>query len=342
MKGNDLFFDHFQKRTTFIATYLTIAILVVVLSAHILLVGNSGSIAIGITIILLLATLLLLRWNFKKWYNFLTLFDHFALIVLIDYIFLSGFNHYALIWFPSMAMSAYILGDRKNGTIITTILIFNILLLTYYSNIPPRDIVSIVLAIGGSALLGAVIKKGFDEFKAENERIRKRLYVDANIDPLTKLYNRRYFTHEANKLLALATRKQQPFGILSIDIDHFKKINDTYGHDFGDVILKKFAHSLLKGVRGYDLAARIGGEEFVVAIIGENRPTLAAIAHRIKTEAAKIRYGDDKRLTVSIGIHSEIPTQDTTLEEMLKKSDEALYLAKNRGRNRIEFYEKSD
>ena len=341
----DLFFERFQKRTTFFAVYLAIAILAAVFVLHTFILAAPKAYEIErldlLAIALLLFTLILLRRNFRRWYRLLILIDYIALIAVIDYIYLTGYDDYALIWFPPMAMSAYILGGRKNGMIITALLLLNAIALAIYTSIPLRESASILLSIIGSALLGIVIKKGFDEFEAENEKIRQRLYFDANIDPLTQLYNRRYFTQEANKLLDFAKRKEEPFGVLTIDIDHFKKINDTYGHDFGDQILKKFAHSLIKSLRSYDLVARIGGEEFVVATVGERRPNLAAIAHKIKTEAAKIKY-DGKRLTVSIGIHSEIPKQDTNLEEILKKSDEALYLAKQRGRNRVEFYEKKD
>lgn len=170
----------------------------------------------------------------------------------------------------------------------------------------------------------------------ENARLYEETKKFALYDPLTKLSNRRMLDIEIERSLARAKRLDVPFSIILIDIDHFKKYNDKYGHIAGDRLLVNIAGIILKESRGADLVARYGGEEFIILL----PDTKLAMA----TEAAeRIRKAVENKsdVTISLGVASyfkEIKTE----EELINRADEALYHAKHRGRNRVEVYSENN
>lgn len=154
-------------------------------------------------------------------------------------------------------------------------------------------------------------------------------------DPLTGLYNRRYFFEAAKELHKRMTRGEEPMTLAMLDIDHFKKVNDTYGHATGDEVLKHVSHGLSTRFRGRDLVARLGGEEFCVLAPGlEGQQAMAAFndlrnsIERSKAKAAKASVG----VTISIGICDK---PKDSVDAMLAAADAALYKAKRTGRNRV-------
>ncbi|WP_228200588.1 GGDEF domain-containing protein [Arcobacter peruensis] len=158
-------------------------------------------------------------------------------------------------------------------------------------------------------------------------------------DPLTNLYNRRYFEHTIEKLISLAIRRKEKLCLLMLDIDKFKNINDTYGHDIGDEVLKKLADNLLELLRNSDVITRMGGEEF--AIVFPNTPIEAGYqtADKIRKviENLKIEVKKDILIsfTVSIGITLFDENKDKDVHSLLKRADIALYEAKDSGRNKV-------
>lgn len=170
---------------------------------------------------------------------------------------------------------------------------------------------------------------------------RERLAQEARHDPLTNLSNRRHFGELAHGACSLARRYQQPLCVLSLDLDFFKKINDTYGHDFGDAMLKHMAHTLRGSLRESDIAARFGGEEFVVAMPHTTLDVAQEVAERIRAGIAThaVKFKDLAiRLTVSIGA-AQITTDELEVSEgihaALARADQALYQSKHEGRNRV-------
>ena len=158
-------------------------------------------------------------------------------------------------------------------------------------------------------------------------------------DPLTGLHNRRYMTGQLDALVARAVRDGQPVSALLLDIDHFKKINDSFGHDAGDEVLREFAVRLASNVRAVDLPCRHGGEEFVVVMPETSLEDAERIAERIRmhVSGAPFRVAGGKEVltvTISIGVASTLGTGDTP-DHLLKRADEALYEAKASGRNRV-------
>jgi diguanylate cyclase (GGDEF)-like protein len=170
----------------------------------------------------------------------------------------------------------------------------------------------------------------------------KLLEKTAVIDHLTEVYNRRFLLNEGWKIEEAAARAGNASCILLIDLDNFKKINDTYGHLIGDRVLKHAAGLLVSAVRNSDVAARYGGEEFVVLAtnceLGQGRE----LAERIRVMFTVSPYKDEGRviaLTVSIGVSQTCLKRSfgtNQLEDMIERADKALYRAKHLGRNRVE------
>ncbi|HWK00609.1 MAG TPA: PleD family two-component system response regulator [Xanthobacteraceae bacterium] len=174
------------------------------------------------------------------------------------------------------------------------------------------------------------------------DRLRDNLMQSmelAIIDPLTGLYNRRYMESHAGALVARANDRDKPLSLLILDIDHFKSVNDSYGHEAGDEVLREFASRLRSCVRGVDLACRLGGEEFVVVMPDTDLGIASRVAERIRRRIAGEPFSIDRgarsiEVTISVGLSSLNGAEDTPAL-ILKRADEALYRAKNSGRNRV-------
>jgi diguanylate cyclase (GGDEF)-like protein/PAS domain S-box-containing protein len=172
-------------------------------------------------------------------------------------------------------------------------------------------------------------------------RSREQLQNQSIRDPLTGLFNRRYMEESFERELHRAARKRSlAVSFMMIDIDHFKRINDTFGHDAGDMVLREFSYLLTKKSRKEDIACRFGGEEFVLCLPGASRETAEKRASDLRESVKRLslRYeGDDVGpITISIGI-SIYPELGETPAELMKKADQALYQAKENGRDRIVF-----
>ncbi|MHA7966959.1 sensor domain-containing diguanylate cyclase [Paenibacillus sp. CAU 1782] len=174
-----------------------------------------------------------------------------------------------------------------------------------------------------------------DEYEKKQQELmemNRRLEMLASTDPLTGLSNRRFFQEKLTTELQAHRETEQPLSLLIIDIDHFKHINDTYGHPVGDLVLSELA-KLLQGMsRESDLFARFGGEEFVALVPGAAQDDATAFAESICVAAASTSMGG-YQITISIGVATAIP-QETELS-IVQKADTALYASKSSGRNRV-------
>lgn len=168
--------------------------------------------------------------------------------------------------------------------------------------------------------------------------IQRALESEASLDPLTRLPNRRVLQREGDRCSKEAGIRRIPFSIIMLDIDYFKKINDSWGHSFGDTVLARVADVIRQTVRRTDIAARYGGEEIVVLLPNTDIRAATAIAEKIRKdiEATILMFEQESiRVTVSIGIAcSHEPTAD--FKHVLEAADKALYRAKAGGRNRVE------
>lgn len=168
----------------------------------------------------------------------------------------------------------------------------------------------------------------------ELELERRELLDQANLDPLTRVCNRRKLTDILDEETARSNRYGTPLSAMVLDIDHFKAINDTHGHDAGDAVLVELAARLSGTLRQVDRLARFGGEEFVVVAPGIGLTEALELAERLRSRVADEDFTAVGRITVSIGVAAHRPGQ--TVEALLKRADTALYRAKDGGRNKVE------
>ncbi len=172
----------------------------------------------------------------------------------------------------------------------------------------------------------------------ELEASRRALALQAATDPLTQLKNRRAFFDNAEKFFAQARRYHSDLSLMLLDIDHFKRINDTHGHHGGDEALAHLAAVLSRMTRSEDTVARIGGEEFGVLLPDTNRLGAAVLAERVRAAVEREPFllgGQTVHITVSIGIASFGPDGLDAIDQLMSAADRRLYLAKSAGRNRI-------
>lgn len=171
-----------------------------------------------------------------------------------------------------------------------------------------------------------------------NIRLREALRAQSTKDPLTGLYNRRYLQEMLDREIRRAIRSEQHLGVLMLDLDHFKKFNDTYGHEAGDAVLRETASFLARSIRVEDFVCRYGGEEFVVVLPTADLRAAEARAERIRSKLRDLVVMHDGRslgvITVSVGV-AALPDHGMSEKELLQAADAALYRAKRGGRDRV-------
>ncbi|MBI4275000.1 MAG: PleD family two-component system response regulator, partial [Rhizobiales bacterium] len=178
--------------------------------------------------------------------------------------------------------------------------------------------------------------------KRYTERLRDNVQLSIEMaitDALTGLYNRRYMETHLTTLVEQAAARGKPLAVLILDIDYFKSINDTYGHESGDDVLREFAVRMRKSIRGIDLACRYGGEEFVIVMPETDMAVAATVAERLRRRIASEPFaveqgGHTIEVTISIGIATLEGSEDNAAG-ILRRADQALYRAKRDGRNRV-------
>ena len=170
-------------------------------------------------------------------------------------------------------------------------------------------------------------------------KLNTQLQDLSNKDPMTQAYNRRYFSEVSQNLLSLSTRNKQNLSLIMIDIDLFKSINDTHGHSVGDEVIILLANMLKNSIRLSDVSARFGGEEFVVLFSDSNLEATYSLSEEIRKKIEKLEVIIDNiilKFTVSIGIAQYDKNRDIRgIEDTIKRADEALYIAKENGRNQV-------
>ena len=212
----------------------------------------------------------------------------------------------------------------------------------------PVDIMLSPMILHGAHFVLCVVRDITERKAAQDERERqtaelRRLHAElellANHDGLTGLYNWRAFYEYAGQMLKTAHRRQETATLLMLDLDHFKRVNDRFGHAEGDRVLQAVAATLRATARENDIVARHGGEEFVVAALGLDEAESLVVAERLRAAVGAIE-NMKTRITTSIGIATLAPQSQKRetarlLAELLDHADQALYAAKNHGRNRV-------
>lgn len=172
---------------------------------------------------------------------------------------------------------------------------------------------------------------------SERKRMEEQLTTLSRIDVLTEVFGRRYFLDQSAAVIEVMRRYQRSASMMMLDLDHFKSINDQYGHRAGDLALVAFANVCKQAIREADVLGRLGGEEFALMLPETPIKSAQVLAERIReaTAAIEIPWGDHViRFTVSIGV-VEIATDELTLDSVMNRADQAMYRAKERGRNQV-------
>jgi two-component system cell cycle response regulator len=197
----------------------------------------------------------------------------------------------------------------------------------------------VTLPVHSGVLLACVAsrlrrKRYFDHLRQNLRRSLER----AVKDPLTSMHNRRYLERHLGQLVATNVERGRPVSLLILDVDHFKMVNDSYGHDVGDEVLREVARRITASLRGIDLSCRFGGEEFVAAFSGVEAARALEIGDRLRCKMADEPFPvqtDKGPLHVTISIGAATSRDGDTAESLLKRADQALYRAKKDGRNRV-------
>jgi diguanylate cyclase (GGDEF)-like protein len=191
---------------------------------------------------------------------------------------------------------------------------------------------------GGAFKLGPRVSFRFALVDSDEERLLKQLHESSTRDALTGAYNRKHFNDRLNAELAYALRHKTEVALILIDIDYFKRVNDTLGHPAGDAVLKSVAKVMQTRLRTEDLFARFGGEEFAVLLRGAHRSGAARLAERLRTTVANVPttwHGKPVPITISAGCAALSCADQPSEAALLEVADRRLYAAKEQGRNRV-------
>jgi len=195
----------------------------------------------------------------------------------------------------------------------------------------------VALHDGDKLMIGDVLL-GFALQDAMDVEYQEKLRTMAQKDGLTNVFNRRYFIETLRRETNYALRMRQSLTCIMFDIDHFKKVNDQYGHQAGDTVLREIAKNLSEGLRAYDLLARYGGEEFIILLRGTALDNALIFAERIRKKAESLNIvfgGQHTSITISVGVSTLNPDYPMEAEDLIKEADRYLYEAKKRGRNMV-------
>lgn len=197
-------------------------------------------------------------------------------------------------------------------------------------------LVAFMVTIFAYGLIRLVQKYYLKILEATKDLAEEKLQAEHNYhyDYLTGVYSRAHFMESADRMLTKSL-KARHIGVAMMDIDDFKKINDTYGHEYGDLVLKNLGDLLQNSIHGYGIAGRYGGEEFTILLLDQPSVVYDQLLEKIRTDFENIHYSfTDQKITLSIGLVEGNNT--TSMEDMISAADEALYRAKKEGKNRVD------
>jgi len=265
-----------------------------------------------------------------------------AVIFMMLYLIMGGgYANTGALWsYPAIIIIVLMLGFSRSLWVIILLVLSSAFILqinprhidTYTDSFQIRFLASLTV----TALIALIYEYQRDQAERKIVKINEKLKETSRLDPLTNLLNRRAIEAALDKLHAEFNRHQTPFSVIILDIDHFKSINDTYGHTIGDKVLITLANFLTENTRTDDLVARWGGEEFLIILPNTELHDAEFTANKLRYNLKLIdtdKLGTDKLITASFGVATIQHHQ--SLEELIKLSDNNLYEAKAQGRDRV-------
>jgi diguanylate cyclase (GGDEF)-like protein len=246
-------------------------------------------------------------------------------------------NEFRAIWFFVLVLVAYTILGLSTGLLATilsfiTLIVANKFLLAPFSS---NAMVTMLFSLCASSAFLYSYTKRFATYRQNLKEVNNKLQDLACHDPLTGTLNARAFYEEAELVARLALRTKATFSMLFMDIDHFKLINDRYGHEVGDIVLQEFVGCLMANIRETDLLGRIGGEEFLLLLPGTKLDGAKLLAEKLRQKVEELMpvIGETQiPFTISIGIAVSRAGQDT-ITSIKQEADQAMYQAKSQGRN---------
>lgn len=266
----------------------------------------------------------------------------YAALTFVHFLFAANFvttDEFRLVWFVVNLAGFYIILGRLVGACVTVLSVVAVTLLNGHLAQPfsPNAMTTFYFAMIYSAVFFHVYSDRSVSFYQRLVYANAKLRVLSERDPLTGLFNARTYYALCDKLIRGAQRSGQPYSVLFVDLDHFKSINDTYGHEAGDAVLKSVANCLAEGSRGSDVVGRIGGEEFSIFLPDTDLAGAQQLAEKLRQniEALMPSVGEQRlRVTSSIGV-AMCRQQQQSIAEVQREADQAMYRAKAAGRNRV-------
>jgi diguanylate cyclase (GGDEF)-like protein len=270
---------------------------------------------------------------------------YFVIISFIAYqSLITTYNLFLPAWIDFSVLTAYIATNKKHATFISVYAFIVLLLLKYAAHyeIDKFSFLTLQMTLVSFSILGFLISLQLEKYEKLNKEQSKKLEKLALIDELTCVFNRRAFFKIAQKILMQAKRNGKNTALIMMDLDHFKQINDTYGHKAGDEVLKEFTNKIKAIIRENDIFARIGGEEFVLMLYDTDKNKIKTIADKILNEIRQtyVTYEEKTiRFTVSLGVYIiDTTSLKENIQQALINADKALYTAKKTGRDKVEYY----
>ena len=279
----------------------------------------------------------------RKYFDKLVYIILFISYLVVTAVFYSGLNSIVgHSWYFILLMSVFFLKGNKEGIVVFIISFLTIAYISYvkYHYEPPEIILALIPFLC-SLFFMFYFEKRNSNFRKRIEKEKEKFMYQAQYDNLTNIANRRVFLDRLYQALEASKQTNEKVAVFFIDLDHFKEINDTFGHNTGDIVLKEVAKRLKAHIRRTDTLARLGGDEYAILLNNfTHKHILENIVEKFFNAMKKPILLEDKKLfiTLSLGIAiSDTDSLETKI--LLKNADEAMYKAKTSGRNRYFFYE---
>ncbi|MGM0451218.1 MAG: GGDEF domain-containing protein [Pseudomonadota bacterium] len=271
--------------------------------------------------------------NLQVWsFLYLSILFLMLLVALMS----PGLSDKVFVWFFLIPVMAHFIHGRRIGLVLSLVLL-SVAWLVYYQRHFDAPALREMVGFTNVVACSLVLTAGVYAYEYSRELAEERLHRLAATDSLTGLANRKHLRELLDLTMTEAHETGAPFSLLSLDLDHFKSVNDRHGHDVGDQVLREVARILTQRLRQADTPARWGGEEFLVLLPGTDGAGAERLAEALRQALAEARIlaGDEVlTITASMGI-AEFPGDGSTLRDMLIAADNRLYSAKNSGRDRV-------
>ena len=301
--------------------------------------GDWQLLATGIDFAVTLGLFLLLRGRKHFYLLVATLFVMINFATIVSALVRVANDELRVIWFYVVLVVVYVLLGQRAGLFMTVLSMLSILIADQFLAAPfsRNAITTLLISLGATSVIFYAYTSRAISYFERMTATNIKLHDLASTDGLTGLLNPRAYYEMANRMIRLAQRTGTPFSVLFIDLDHFKDINDHFGHEAGDVVLRRVAHCLIAHMRQSDVLGRVGGEEFAFFLPNTTLEGASKLGEKLRLAVERLEpmVADEKQLgvTASIGI-ADSQHGDQTVADIQRRADSAMYQAKRLGRNR--------